>query len=423
MADIYVGEKDCTGKVVDFVYAKVTGRYAVYRTLERVLVQFADEEVMADSGTPLGREQRLSLAKLGPVRGQINGLIDGWRTKKPRSKHAALAKLFDRRTADALVISLQGYQDVALAILNEVKADILEERLSLGRTQHLKAAGLTAIVFLIPALIEILWKTFFTSVFSTNFFEYIGSSYPSDTGNASGPSGDFWIYFLEFASWLTHFFGLFFAEASFWRFVSSSNITLAIALGAIGAMFSIAISIRDRSIKTDIQRRDNICDAILRIFIGATSAVILFSIFKSGLISLTIGERPIDLTIGGPSGDFAPSRITHLEIVVAFLAGFSERLVGDVLNRFARNLSNAENLAGSEGMAVGTDGKAGQGEMNPLGSAAEGQAANQQAAASASAFQASDELGDGCIHKSPLRAADMTKDENLPASTGGVKAA
>ena len=57
-----------TGTKIETVYAKVVPLYAVYRTAERVNVQYADDDA-------LGSEQRRALIESNPVKGEINGLI------------------------------------------------------------------------------------------------------------------------------------------------------------------------------------------------------------------------------------------------------------------------------------------------------------------------------------------------------------
>jgi len=73
VADISKGENDSAGAQILDVYAKNPPLYAVYRTAKRVLIQFADDRKDQDP-------QRENIAKLNPLPGEINGLIDGWRT-------------------------------------------------------------------------------------------------------------------------------------------------------------------------------------------------------------------------------------------------------------------------------------------------------------------------------------------------------
>ena len=56
---------------------------------------------------------------------------------------------------------------------------------------------------------------------------------------------------------------------------SNQNIWLAARAGAVGAFFSIALAISNRTVLTNMYRRDNIADASLRITIGIISAAVL----------------------------------------------------------------------------------------------------------------------------------------------------
>ena len=132
VTDISTDELDLTGTKIETVYSKVSKKYAVYGTQERVIVQFADSD-------ELGRKQRKALAPLNPIRGEINGLLDGWKrdSRLNTEKTQARARYFDRRTADALTIALQGDPDHALDLLKAVQAEILEKRISIGRVEYL----------------------------------------------------------------------------------------------------------------------------------------------------------------------------------------------------------------------------------------------------------------------------------------------
>ena len=106
------GERDSTGAEIETIYSSVSHIHAVYGTNERVMVQFADSDQMVD-GEMLGSQQRKALAYLNPIRGEINGMLDGWRTPSyvNQTSKRARAKHFDRRTADALTVALQGDPD------------------------------------------------------------------------------------------------------------------------------------------------------------------------------------------------------------------------------------------------------------------------------------------------------------------------
>ena len=123
--EIVVDAKDSAGVRILTVYARDSGHYAVYRTAERVAIEFADRKEDA-------REQRARLATLNPARGEINALVDGWR----RSGNEALrlkGDNYDRRVADALTVGLEGDIESARAALAAVKQDLVEDRTSWAR--------------------------------------------------------------------------------------------------------------------------------------------------------------------------------------------------------------------------------------------------------------------------------------------------
>lgn len=339
VADIVADQPDFTGAQIETVYSKVSGTYAVYRTAERVMVQFADDP-------ELGREQRLALAPLNPIRGEINGLIDGWRRPKKFNvdRKQARARAFDRRTADALTVALQGDQIHAALLLAAVKDDILKERTSIGRVEYMVVAALVSLVAL-----------------------------------AAG-----------------HLFG-------------SPEVRLAIAIGAVGALFSIALGIRSRNIRTDLQRRDNVIDAALRIAIGAISATILIALLKAGFVTVGLGKQPVDL-----------SDLNAL-LVIAILAGFSERMVGDFLGSVALN---GTKTAPAEAVSaqVAADAKSTANEQNPRGlRPAAAEAAGEQPDGYRQMVDGEHEHVDGCLCGIELTEDELTDDAELPEASGGVE--
>ena len=174
VADIKKGALDSTEAEILTVYAKVIGRYAVYRTSERVMVQFADDQA-------LGAEQRLALAPLNPLLGQVNGLIDGWRLHV-QDKMKAKAAIFDRRIADALRLGLQGQVTHAEALLREIKEDLLEERTSPARVNYLLVASGAALALILLAC-------FATSTPFRTWYDYSPDGWRAWLGFGAGALG------------------------------------------------------------------------------------------------------------------------------------------------------------------------------------------------------------------------------------------
>lgn len=242
VASIEQGQNDSTGANIRTVYAKVVPIYAIYRTPERVMIQYADDPA-------LGSEQRQSVAPISGVRGEINGMLDELRASADLRKHAR-ADIIDRRVADALYLLLQGYADTAAASLAAIKEELAQERASWARFQYLFwAVGATVLAILVTIFV------------TSDLYERIFTTKLSPTEN---------------------------------------TLWLAAGAGAVGALFSIAIAIRKREIKAELIARDNIADAVLRILVAVIAAPLLISLMKSGVAALTIGGASLSRTEGDP---------------------------------------------------------------------------------------------------------------------------
>ena len=297
------GTEDFACEPILCVYTYNPPFYAIYRTATRVMVHFADDPAIA-------AEQRKRIARLAPLRGQISGLIDGWHSAKAwfrnvwskveeaddgkhpnsvRSEHRLRkrADRYDRRSADAIGLALEGDIDTAMALLAEIKNDIIGERTAIARIGYLLVAVfITAIVLL--ALSIALWE---------DVPEHLG------------------------AVWIGIFAGTF------------------------GALFSIALGLKSRTVLIDLQNRMNIFDASLRMLIGAMSGGILICLMLSGLVDNLVKVEALQ-----PGGrDYAPLLI----FMVGFLGGFFERLVPDLLKQTNLGTTEATGAAGGTAAAAG----------------------------------------------------------------------
>jgi hypothetical protein len=315
--DIRPAQLDFAGQKILCVYTYNPPDYAVYRTPARVVVQFADDKATA-------REQRTRLSPLTPLRGQINALIDGWHTSgQPaaagqsagdpapswrrfvspsslpwvKSKHRSNRKRadhYDRRVADAITTALENDVPTALALLADVKNDIISERTSIARTNYMITA------FLLSAFILLLM-----SWLAHGHLERVVQFIP--------PRGAIWT---------------------------------AISGGTVGAFFSIAIGLKGRQLVIDLQNRDNRADAILRVLIGAMSGGLLLCLLLSRLVQIS-GIRVTSV----PAGGAGSAQSDVLVFVVGFFAGFFERLVPDLLSKTSLGTKEGEGTsAGSGGM-------------------------------------------------------------------------
>src|SRR6267142_1762516 len=137
VANVKKGQPDSQGNVVEEVYSRIGSKYAVYRTSDRVMIQYADDDAKAD-------EQRQHMATLNLVRARINGLIGDWTKSKYQSFKEKSAK-YEARVASALILCLEGDGATALASLNEIKEDVHAERTSWGRFEYLISASILSL--------------------------------------------------------------------------------------------------------------------------------------------------------------------------------------------------------------------------------------------------------------------------------------
>lgn len=357
VAEIVVNGTDSSGAPILTVYSRVDPDYAVYRTEDRVMVHFADDKGLATA-------QSATLAALNPVRGEINGMIDGWRASGAPDKKAKTG-LFDRRVADALVMALLGDPANADALLQLIRRDLIEERTSWARFEYLLVASATAaLLILLFGLVTMNW---FRSVY------------------AFSPD-----------------------VRTLWR---------AAGVGTIGAFFSIAIAIRGRTVLTDLQSRDNAADAVLRIVIGAIAAALLICLLQSGVATVLIGGRSIS-----PGEE----QSWLLVIVVAFLAGFSERLVPDLLEKSALSAAAARTTAGAAAASPALTRRAADAARGGERAASAKAQADDQSAETGAATDTDvpdehvEEDNDGCVADIDLQPAEVTDDAELPPASGGV---
>lgn len=394
VSELNDGSRDSAGSSVVFIYHRHPPYYAVYRTDRRMKIHFADDGVSSVDGQPLASEQRLALSELAPLRSQIDGLLDGWRSEGfswVLAKRQSKAQQFDVRLADALELALKGFKSSATQMLNDIRTDILEERLASARANYLLvAASVTVGVMALMLLLSGHWYNYAVFTFSP-------------------------------------------MVRTLW---------LGACMGALGAMFSIALGIRDRKVAADpvlgvdLQSTDNFADASLRIVIGAVSALILFAFLMNDFVTITVGKtilQPMPQCIFGSDNCLCPATKCAtsflglpLVIVLGFVAGFSERMVSNLLERTV--ISQISDAHPSASARSGTQMQSGSGSVNdPMGRSAHVSSVAGGAVASASVSTTDgpdddpDTHMDCCLADRPASVDEMaTEDIELPEATGGV---
>lgn len=285
--------------------------------------------------------QRAAMVKISATRTAVANLIEDWRSSE-KAKVKAKAKRYDGRVANALIALMEGDVDSADGLLKQIRDDIVDERTSWARFEYLivAAAGCMISIFLC-ALLSLKWL---------------------------------WVHVFHFQ-----------AE-------QVGALWLAAGTGAAGAFFSIAIAIRGRTVLTDLRSRDNFSDAILRIFIGAMAGALLIGLLLSKLISFKLQNTEFDVV--GASNWLAL-------MIAAFIGGFSERLVPDLLAKAAADNPTSPPV--------------------PPAVNAKAPGAGQPAVASqATNVQDPAEATDNCPTASGVSDAEAIPDSELPPAVGGV---
>lgn len=281
---IHVGALDAAENEIVAIYSKVSNQYAVYLALDRkttttrVVVQYADD-------TQLAAQQRKRMAPLNAKRSEITGLLSNWSDSRLETFQEK-ARSYQGELAAALILCLEDDPDGALASLNEIANDIIEDRTSWGRFEYLLAASAAAMV----------------SILLLQWIKSVALS--ADTG----------------------------------------TLWLAGRAGAVGAFFSVAIALRNRSVLPNSHRKDNIADAVLRIVIGVIAAGVLILILRAAIMP---GFKIGDAVLSGSAISWPAV------LVVGFLAGFLERLVPDLLTKAEGDRAGAGGTAGA-GAAKGS---------------------------------------------------------------------
>jgi len=265
-ASFKVRAKDDADREIHDIYFK-RDTYVIYCTVSeqntQVRVQYADDKDTAD-------KQIAEVAEIIPLRNKLQFLLAGRKTN---------CEQYYAQIAEAFRLGMEHKPEVAKLTLEGAIADLQDIRAAEGRNFYVnKAWPLAATAAVALILIAIVLLRF---------------------GNVS----------LEGA----------------WG--PLAHLAIACSAGALGALFSIAISVRARTIAMDGNQLSIRVDAMLRVLIGVISAGVLYLILGTGVLS--------QVKIGDVSFD-ANSITWQVALLIGLASGFLERLVPDMLERKAK---------------------------------------------------------------------------------------
>ncbi len=236
------------------------------------------EGVQAQFAPAQRQTLRRKLLPLGTERANLQALLSGWKRRQS----------YDTTIATAFQLALDGDGDgtsaeIALDTLKNARSAIVREREVAGRAQYVMYTLISGAVGLALLLFA--------------------------QGHLFQDSGLFWLG----------------AQA-----------------GLIGAILSIALSLRSRTVALDLSK-GNLSDSASRIIIGAVSGGTLVLLFSCGLV-------PPWHTL---SGDVDAIKSPIFAMLLGIIAGFVEKLVPSLLDDQARVIGQA---GGTNAQSAGTDG-------------------------------------------------------------------
>jgi hypothetical protein len=372
--DIVIGRWDSRGQRIEYIYSKVKERFAIYRADGKIWIQYADEGQTAADGSDLGENQRKALAPLRSLRGQIDGFVRKLCVTLHPSDKLDLAEIefYNQRVADSLFNALQGNVDAALVELGEVRTEILDRLRSLGRLQFARATLAATLITLSVLALAILFAA------------------RVETLMTPGPVGPI-------------------TQSMILKFVNTQYLWAAALFGSLGAWFSIALNLRRTDPTVSTSPLDNLVDPVLRIVIAIIAAIILFTMVRLEFFAILIGDKAVNWAADTAEASIS-NRGLYVAIFLAFLAGFSERLVGNLLDSTAR--ANEPVPAGAGTTVQG----ARAAENDPLGRSGAGPGG---APPGGGRPLPGDDDPDPQPPDPATLEADATPDEDLPPSRGG----
>lgn len=345
---------DASGHEIETIYHNVPGVYRIYLAGGVVRVEHADDPELAE-------KQRQVIAPILSLTSDVDILIQGWRQGNNSSftpwrlagdRAKAKANYFSWRIADSFALAMQWHPDTAEALLLKTKEDVLAERRAKARYYYLILAFGLAACGVAFGFYEMQW-----------------------------PKGQ--------GKW--------------------SMVQMMTGAGALGAFFSVATGLKDRTIKIDLNYFENMLDAALRITIGLIAGLVSGWLVFSGILPLEVPDFTVEEWT---------AKTTMFLLVIGFLAGFLERLVPDLLAKTGSMVGGTAPVVTATGTTTAS--------LTATRVASQARASAIVADTASGGTLATDGTDDtdtdleGCAHGEARDLDDPAEDEELPEATGGV---
>lgn len=279
LSELSVGKPDKVGNTVLEVYC-ATSAYKVYRTARGVFVHFAD----------CGRLETMQRAGFDALYGPLCSMR--FLTSRMFRFGDRSSSFYDHEIAQAIIQALNGRVELAVKSLNELVTVASDRVANENRVRYLLAC--------------------------------LG------TGFALGGVGAIAFYFLFTGAGKELLGGDRLKVAAY---------ILAAMMGGLGAVFSIAMSVRSLEIMPCQQSFMNYVIGAVRVLTGFVSGAVLILLLTSDLIG-GLGREIVNPEASGDAGLVATSPAWAKVALLGLIAGFAERLVPDLITGASSRLSS-----------------------------------------------------------------------------------
>ncbi|MEP5759396.1 MAG: hypothetical protein ABJ327_08885 [Litoreibacter sp.] len=291
LCDLEVGKEDPRGRVVrDILWA--VDAFKIYKTDGGISPFFSDTAAVA-------AKQRLAYLELGAGIAEFNHLIHTLtlRHKRPRGNSGELMSRdknsllhYEREMARCVAQAMFGNLDDAKTSLSALRNRLAAKISNHGRVVHLLINIVLVAIAIAGGLIFA--KSGYVSVFSFDVKE----------------------------------------------------MGLAVMMGSVGALFSTISRLQQMEVDPTITHHMHWVYGAQRVLVGALGGMVLYFGIKSGIVSALFAplEKATSVTI--PAQGPAPGLDSYWLSFVCMLAGFSERLVPNLLDAKSRELTGENSV-------------------------------------------------------------------------------
>jgi hypothetical protein len=279
LSNLHSGTPDKRGRmVIDVLWA--VRDFKIYKTDKGISPQFSDDPEMA-------RKQRQAYMSLGPELAELNQQIEmlrngwarwiTWLWQRLGARDDPQLAYCERETARGIAQALDGRPDEGRQTLADLSQRLAKRFGNVLRVLYFSICALAALEITVALAI------------------YTDGMSPAHTDTILG--------------------------------LQTFQLSVAAVMGCLGALLSTAIGLRNLAIDPAASLTINITYAVQRMLVGILGAVVLHITLKSGIVSALIGTAQVT---GGE--DSAIYKLAFMSL----LAGFSERLVPNLLERTAK---------------------------------------------------------------------------------------